>query len=120
MYKFDLKNESLNFAIEIIKIYKFLINNKEYILSKQLLRSGTSIGANVFEALHAQSKKDFLSKITISFKEANETKYWLHLLEKTNYIKNYNSKDNIFKKLDEIIAILTRTIKSTKNQLNIL
>ncbi|MDU4660365.1 MAG: four helix bundle protein, partial [Clostridium butyricum] len=76
-----IKDKSFNFALEIIDIYKYLtITKKEFILSKQLLRSGTSIGANIKEALKGQSRKDFLSKMSIALKEAEETEYWIQLL----------------------------------------
>lgn len=78
---------SKNFAIRVIKMYKFLTaEKKEYVLSKQILRSGTSIGANISEAQAAFSKKDFLAKMYISFKECNETIYWLDLLYETEYL----------------------------------
>ncbi len=79
--------KSKKFAIRIIKLYQYLCENKkEFILSKQLLRSGTSIGANVKEAIRGQSKADFISKLNISLKETSETEYWLELLYETNYI----------------------------------
>ncbi|APF23595.1 four helix bundle protein [Clostridium butyricum] len=82
-----IKDKSFNFALEIIDIYKYLtITKKEFILSKQLLRSGTSIGANIKEALKGQSRKDFLSKMSIALKEAEETEYWIQLLIQSNYL----------------------------------
>ena len=82
-----IKDKSFNFALEIIDIYKYLtITKKEFILSKQLLRSGTSIGANIKEALKWQSRKDFLSKMSIALKEAEETEYWIQLLIQSNYL----------------------------------
>ena len=78
---------SLNFALRIVNLYKYLCNEKsEFVMSKQLLRCGTSIGANIAESEHAQSKADFMSKLYISLKEANETKYWLTLLYKADYM----------------------------------
>jgi four helix bundle protein len=80
-------SKSKTFALRIIKLYKYLYNEKkEYVMSKQILRSGTSIGANIHEAQYAQGKKDFISKLEIALKEASETGYWLELLLKTNYI----------------------------------
>ena len=80
-------DKAFDFAIRVVKLYKFLCDNhKEYTLSKQLLRCGTSIGANVHEAISAQSKKDFISKMAIANKEARETKYWIDLLTKTEYL----------------------------------
>lgn len=77
---------SFDFSLQIISLYKKLIENKEYVLSKQLLRSATSIGANVEEAMAAQSRKDFISKMSIASKEARETRYWLRLLEKSKLV----------------------------------
>lgn len=81
-----IKEKSFEFAKEIVYLYKSLVDKKEFVLSKQLLRSGTSIGANVRESEHAQSKADFIHKLSISLKEANETEYWLDLLYETNYL----------------------------------
>ena len=78
---------SFDFAIQIIELYKILIEHKEFVLSKQLLRSSTSIGANVEEANAAQTKKDFITKMSIASKEARETKYWLRLLDKSQLVK---------------------------------
>ena len=82
-----IRQKTFDFAIRIVNLYKHIITHKkEYVLSKQLLRSGTSIGANVNEALYGQSKKDFISKLHISLKEASETQYWLELLNATNFL----------------------------------
>ena len=87
MKEIVIANLSMDFALRIVNLYKYLIDEKnEYVMSKQLLRSGTSIGANIAESEHAQSKADFISKLYIALKEANETKYWLSLLEKANYL----------------------------------
>lgn len=113
-----IREKSRNFAIRIINLYKYLcINKKEYILSKQILRSGTSIGANINEALCGISKKDFLAKIYISFKEAAECQYWLDLLNTTEYIskEEYNS---ISKDCNELVRILSSITKTTKNRIN--
>ena len=109
-----LKNKSFEFAIRIVKLCEFLRKNKkEYVLSKQILRSGTSIGALVRESEYAESKADFIHKLSIALKEANETEYWLELLSKTNYLNNeqYNSLilDN-----KELLKLLISIIKSTK------
>ena len=107
-------NKSFDYAVRIVNLYKHLSEEKkEYVLSKQLLRSGTSIGANVSEALRGQSDADFISKLSIALKEANETDYWLKLLYKTDYLteKEY---DSISKDIDEIIAILVSIIKTKK------
>ena len=76
-----IKEKSFAFAVEIVALYKVLVERKEFVLSKQLLRSGTSIGANIRESEHAQSKADFIHKLSISLKEANETEYWFNLLK---------------------------------------
>lgn len=89
MKEIIIKNKSFEFAVRIINLYKFLIDTKkEYVLSKQILRSGTSIGANVEEAIGGVSKSDFKNKLSIAYKEARETHYWLRLLQRTNYIDN--------------------------------
>ncbi len=113
MIKGAAAEKSKAFAIRIINLYKYLQNNKEFILSKQLMRSGTSIGANITEANYAQSKPDFVSKMSIALKEAAETAYWLELLFETNYItkEQYISINN---DCLELIRILTATVKNSK------
>ena len=104
------------FALNIVTLYKQLIEEKkEYVLSKQLLRSGTSIGANVNEAICAQSKRDFVHKLSISLKEARETKYWLNLLKDSAYLES-NSFTNLIIACDEIIKILSSIILTTKQR----
>ncbi|MBR3871669.1 MAG: four helix bundle protein [Paludibacteraceae bacterium] len=112
-----IKNKSENFAIRIIKLYKYLNSKSEYVLSKQILRSGTSIGANVNEALCGISRKDFLSKMYIAYKEAVETIYWLELLYKTDYINNdeYMSISIEAKEIYKILSSITKTTKITPN-----
>ena len=106
-----VKNKSFEFALRIVELYKYLrYEKKEYVMSKQLLRSGTSIGANVEEAQAGQSRKDFISKMSISSKEARETHYWLRLLLKSGYI----GKDNIIKDCEELIRLLTSIVKSSE------
>ena len=106
---------SLDFALRIVKLRKYLSETKnEYILSKQILRSGTSIGANIYESEHAQSKDDFLAKLYISLKEANETKYWLELLHLSDYIDD-NQYESIINDLGKIIGTLVNIIKKTKD-----
>lgn len=84
-----VKNKSFEFAIRVVKLYQFLCDQqKEFVLSKQLLRSGTSVGAMVREAEHAETKKDFIHKMAIAQKEINETMYWLELLQQTQYLNN--------------------------------
>ncbi|MFT7823825.1 MAG: four helix bundle protein [Sulfurimonas sp.] len=109
-----LRNKSFQFALRIIKLSKYLQEaHKEYILSKQILRSGTSIGALVREAQYAQSKADFLHKLTIALKEANETEYWLHLLFESEYIdeKMFNSISPDIKELLKLLISSTKTVK---------
>ncbi len=102
-------------AIKIIMLYKFLIEEKkECILSKQLIRSGTSIGANISEANGAISDKDFSAKLSISYKEALETKYWLNLLKDTNYIE-LEKYDKLYNDTDEVCKMLYTAIKNTRN-----
>ena len=110
-----LEEKSLKFAIRIVNLYKYLIDEKkEFVMSKQVLRSGTSIGANIAEAQYAQSKADFLTKMHISLKEASETKFWLQLLYSTSYIND--SHTSIMNDCDELLKILTSTCKTTKQQ----
>ena len=112
-----IETKSFIFAIQIVKLYKYLYySKKEYVLSKQLLRAGTSIGANVAEAEQAQSKADFISKISIALKEATETDYWIRLLNATDYLSNYEIK-TILANCNELERILTAIIKSSKNSL---
>ena len=107
-------DKSFDFAVRIVNLYKFLCQHKkEYILSKQLLRSGTSIGANVAEAQQAQSKPDFVSKLSIALKEASETDYWIRLLHATDYL-NDKEKDSILLDCAELIKMLTAIVKSSK------
>ena len=108
-----IKDKTKNFALRIIKLYKYLVSEKkEQVLSKQILKSGTSIGANVKEGIVAYSKPEFYSKMSIALKEANETYYWLRLLCKTDYLtdKEFHSMENDVK---EIISILTSICKKT-------
>ena len=109
-----IAEKSMAFAIRIVNLYKYLVEEKrEKVMSQQLIRSGTSIGANVREAIYAQSRKDFVGKISISLKEASETEYWLELLSKTGYLtkEEYNS---IGKDCGELAKMLIATLKSSK------
>lgn len=109
-----VESKSLDFAVKCIELYKHLtFECKEYILSKQMVRSGTSIGANIKEAVRGQSNADFISKMSISLKEASETEYWLTLLEKTNYITPLQFQSMIAD-CKELIAILTSITKTAK------
>ena len=108
-----IENKSFEFAVRIVNLYKHLTENKkEFVLSKQVLRSGTSIGANVSEAQKGQSKADFNMKMNIALKEANETEYWLRLLHQTDYLSDQEF-DSIEKDAKEIIAILVSICKKT-------
>ena len=109
-------DKSKSFALRIIKLYTFLKEDKnEYVLSRQILRSGTSIGANIRESKNAQSNLDFIYKLSIALKEADETAYWLELLVES-YIITQNQFDSLYSDLKEIISLLTSIIKTTKNK----
>jgi four helix bundle protein len=105
------QKKTFAFALDVIRLYCKLREQDEYVLSKQLLRSGTSIGANVEEALAAQSRNDFLSKMAIASKEARETRYWLRLLQESELV-NINLSNEL-SKINEIILLLTSIVKTT-------
>ena len=110
----NIQDKSFQFAVRIVKLCKMLRNDRsEYVLSKQLLRSGTSIGANIAEAQQAQSRADFIAKLNVSLKETTETIYWLRLLEATDYLSEVEYK-SIISDCVEIEKILTASIKSLK------
>ena len=112
-----IADKSFDFAIDIVDLYKKLsTNNKNYVLLNQILRSGTSIGANVKEGLRGQSKRDFLAKMYIALKEADETEYWILLLIETGFIEN-DLGNEILNKCREISKILNSIIKTTKKKL---
>ena len=110
-----VKEKSFSFAVRIVNLSKYLVEQKrEFVLSKQILRSGTAIGALIRESEHAESKADFIHKLSIALKEANETDYWIDLLHQTNYLilKEHQSiKTDIL----ELIKLLTSIIKTSKN-----
>ena len=107
------------FALRIIKLYRFLIDEKkEFVLSKQIMRNGTSIGANIREAIRAQSTADFIAKLYISLKEAEETMFWLELLEDSEYVES-SQIANLYEKNNELVMIITKSISSAKNKLQI-
>lgn len=111
-----LKNKSKAFALRIIKMYNYLCNEKkEYVMSKQILRSGTSIGANIAEAFYAQSEADFIAKLYISRKEAGETLYWIDLLKESGYIGD-DVATSISAECDELLKLLTSSIKTMKSK----
>jgi four helix bundle protein len=109
-----IQEKSYSFSLRIIKLYKFLAENKEYVLSKQVLRSGTSIGANVEEAIGCHSRKDFIAKFSIIYKEARETRYWLRLLRDSGYLTPELSISilNDCEELLRIIGSIQITLKS--------
>ena len=110
-----IQDKSYNFAIRIVKLYKHLSEEKrEFVLSKQLLRSGTSIGANVEEAIGGQSRKDFFAKLTIAYKEARESKYWIRLLKDTDYLSDKES-ESLLNDLEEILKIIGSIQKTVRN-----
>lgn len=111
-----IQQKSFAFAIRVVNAYKYLTEQKkEFVLSKQLLRSGTSIGANVEEAIGGQSKKDFIAKISISYKEARETKYWLNLLTATDYLDEKLSK-SLLDDAEELCKILSSILLTSKQK----
>ena len=113
-----LKAKSFKFAVRVVNLYKYLIEEKkEFVLSKQLLRSGTSVGAMVREAEHSESKADFIHKLAIAQKEINETIYWLELLQATEYLSQQQF-ESINTDAVESIKLITSSIKTAKSNLN--
>jgi four helix bundle protein len=110
-----IKDKSFVFAIEIVYLYKMLAEKKEFVLSRQMLRSGTSIGANVRESEHAESKADFIHKLSIALKEANETEYWIDLLYETKFLEETEFLE-IKSKNVELLKLLTSIINTSKNK----
>ena len=104
---------SFNFGVRIVKFYKYLASRNVYVLSKQILRCGTSIGANVQESIHAQSKADFISKMNVALKEADETEYWLRLLRESDIIDD-SQFQSLIKDVRQIIGTLVKIIKNSK------
>ncbi len=109
------KQKSLAFSIRIVRLYQYLNNeHREFVMSKQILRSGTSIGANIAEALYGSSRKDFVAKLQIAQKEGAETLYWLELLNACDYLPD-NLYQSLYHDCNEILSILGATIKSARN-----
>jgi len=110
--------KSFAFAVRIVKLYKYFCDEKkEYVLSKQLLRSGTSIGANINEAQAAQSTNDFISKLSIASKEARESQYWIKLLIETDYLSSASlNTQSLQNEINEIVKLLTNIIKTTQER----
>ena len=106
--------KSLDFSIELIRFCELLDNEKKFVISKQLLRSGTSIGANVFEAQHAESRADFIHKMKLAIKEANETLYWLLVCERS---ESYPSNEDVKNRVEELIRIISKILVSSKRRL---
>ena len=109
-----LKIKTEAFSVRIINLYKYLVEKKETVISKQIYRSGTSIGANVFEGKQAQSRADFASKMNIALKEASESGYWIDLLHDTQYLSE-SEYQSLFADCKRIIAVLTKIVKATKS-----
>ncbi|MCK5415880.1 four helix bundle protein [Candidatus Parcubacteria bacterium] len=113
-----IAEKSYKFALRIVKLSQYLVKNKkEFVLSKQILRSGTSIGANIEESIGGQSKKDFLNKVSIAYKETRETMYWLRILKDSDFI----TKDNfvsIYNDAEEIAKVISKIQKITKESIN--
>lgn len=110
-----IQEKSYAFALRIVGLYKYLhTEKKEYVLSKQVLRSGTAIGANIEEAIGGQSRKDFVSKLAIAYKEARETHYWLRILSDTGYINGSEAK-SLTQDCEELLKIMGSIQKTTRN-----
>lgn len=110
-----VQNKSFSFAVRIVRLYQHLVKEKqEFILSKQMLKSGTSVGANIREALRGQTRLDFIAKMNISLKEIYETEYWLELLYKTDYITE-KEFESIFTDCRELTKLLMSIVKTTKD-----
>ena len=113
-----LRHKTYSFALRVISVYKHIVaEHKEFVLSKQLLRAGTAPGALVRESEFAQSKPDFISKLSIALKEANETEYWISLLKDSDFISQEVAAP-LLKDIDEIVRMLVASIKTTKNNIN--
>ena len=110
-----IKTKSYQFALDVVKVCQALTERKEYLLSKQLLRSGTSIGANIEEAMHAQTTSDFIHKLSIAQKESSETNYWIRLLT-DSAIVDAELGDDLLMKCDEIQRIIAAILKTTKSR----
>lgn len=109
-----IQRKSYVFALKVVKLHQYLCNEKnEYIISKQLLRSATSVGANIEEAIGAQSKKDFISKLSIAYKEARESHYWIRLLTDAKYIQN-DANIILLRDIEEILKIIGSILKTMK------
>ena len=110
-----IHERTFEFALLVVDGYKFLLGKKEFVLSKQFLRAGTSIGANVSEAQAAQSRNDFISKMSIASKEARETAYWIRLLKRSGYLDGYSKLEVLESEILSIVKIITSIVKTTQN-----
>ena len=111
-----VQEKSFEFAVRIVYLCKYLCDEKkEYVLSKQVLRSGTSVGANIEEGLGGQSDKDFIAKLSIAYKEARETIYWIKLLSRTEYLSQEQA-DSVLQDADELCKIIAKILITTKNK----
>ena len=108
-----LLTKSKAFALRVVRLYKYLRDRKESVIAKQMLRSGTSIGANIAESRYAQSKSDFASKLQIALKEAAETEYWLELLRDSEIVKSSSAFDSLCTDCTELIKLLTASVKTS-------
>ena len=108
-----IQTKSFLFSLHVLQLYKILLKQKEYVISKQLLRCSTSIGANIEEAIAASSRKDFIAKMAIASQEAREARYWLRLLQEDQFIESYNFSE-LLKEIAQIISILTKIVKTTQ------
>ncbi len=113
MEQVDIRGMTFQFALDIVDLYRDGISSNEFVLSKQVLRSGTSIGANVEEAQAAQSKRDFTAKMSIASKEARETQYWLRLIKESKIIAKSTRLDDLILKNESIIRVLTKIVKTS-------
>ena len=112
-----LRVKSFAFALRTIKLHRFLVEQREYTLSKQLLRSGTSVGANIEESMHAQSKIDFVHKLSIAQKEACETNYWLRLFRESDLLEKKHA-ESLIADCEELQRLLAASIKTSKRNIN--
>jgi len=112
-----IQSKSYAFALHIVDFYRHLIGKKEYVMSKQLLKSGTSVGDNIAEGVHGQSKDDFIAKLSIAHKEAHETRFWLRLLRDGGYTSEEEVKA-LLSEVNEIIAILTYILNTARRKVS--
>ena len=115
MVEKKIDERTFDFALLVVDAYKFLLGKKEFVLSKQFLRAGTSIGANVTESQAARSRNDFISKMSIASKEARETLYWIRLLKKSGYLNEYSKLELLDSEIRPIVKIITSIVKTTQN-----